>query len=418
MFNMETIEDIPMTNVPYFNQEKWVSPINYETVIRKKFPEKVMIYDVTLRDGEQTPGVTWKEDERVMIAQELSEMGINKIEVGMPIVSKHIVSAIKKLLNRNLKAELIALCRAKKDDIDLCLDIGLKSVVIEHPINPYLCRYALDIDIPELLDRIVNTISYAKNQGLHTNFFGWDALRTSIPYLQKIYSTVVERARPDSVTLTDTFGVALPDSVGLTISKLKEVIPNTPIEFHGHNEFGMGVAAALAAIENGATCIHSSINGLGERTGNIPTEEIVAALELLLNISTGVKLKHLYRISQIVSEISKVPIPPNKPIIGHRLFDVESGLVTDIIRKMDSLGIHTAMSPFLPSVVGEKDIRYVLGTGSGKANIENYLEKYKITASKEQRKEILDLIKEESYIRKSLLSEKDFLRIVSRVLSK
>lgn len=417
MFQMETLENIHLDGTPYFNDKKWVSPINYEAEIRGKFPEEIYIHDVTLRDGEQTPGVAWKEDERVMLAEELSELGVRRIEVGMPIVSPSIPRAIRTLLNRNLKSELVALCRAHKDDIDLCADIGLKSVIVEHTINPYLCRYALDLDVPHLIERLVTTVAYAKDKGMHTTFFGWDAFRTSIDYIQKVYGTVVKEAKPDAVTLVDTFGVALPDAVGLAVRKLREIIPDTPIEFHGHNEFGMGMGAVISAIQNGAVGIHCAINGLGERTGNVPTEEVAAALELLLGVKTGVNLSGLCRVSRLVAEMSKVPVPAGKPIVGPKLFDVESGLVTDIVYKMTALGVRTGMSPFVPEVVGGRPITYCIGKGSGKANVSHYLEKNGIKATKEQRKAILDQVKEEGLTRKGLLTEEDFLRIVGRVLS-
>lgn len=419
MEKLETLEGIQMEGMPWYKPDYWVSPINHEPEIVKLYPKEVDIYDVTLRDGEQTPGVTWNEDERVRVALALEEMGIKRLEIGMPIVSDTIGSAVKRLINMNYSAEMVALCRAHKKDIDLCAEIGLKSIIVEHPINPYLCKHGVGIDVDELLDRIISSIIYAKEQGFHVNFFGWDAFRTSIPYLQKIYGTVVKEAKPDSVTLTDTFGVALPLAVKVGIKKVKEVIEGKPIEFHGHNEFGFGTATAMAAVEAGANCVHSAMNGLGERTGNVATEEIAMALELLVGTKTGVNLGRIDSVSRLVAEIGKVPVHPQKPIVGPNLSLMESGLVTDIAYKMQKMGIDTAMSPFAPRLIGAAPLTYAIGKGSGKANISYYLDKHGYDVddvSKEQMKAIIDEVKKEGRVRKALLTETDLLDIFDKVL--
>ncbi len=279
MSKLQELENIPLENVPYFDGDTWVCPINFEPNIKNRYPEKVEIHDVTLRDGEQTVGVAWKEDERILITELLDELGVDRIEVGMPIVSKSIQEAIKTLVNKNLKADLVTLCRAKVDDVKLSMDLGIKHDIVEHPINPYICKQAYDIDVDGLLDRIITATRYAKEHGLHTTFLVGMPLEPIYRIYTKIYSMVVNEAAPDTVTLTDTFGVALPETVEFAIRELQKVIPNTPIEFHGHNEFGLAVADSLAAVRGGAKVIHTAINGLGERTGNAPTEEVVAALE-------------------------------------------------------------------------------------------------------------------------------------------
>jgi len=416
---MKTLEGIELYGKPYFNSKYWVSPINYEPQIKKLYPENVLIFDCTLRDGEQTPGVAWNEDERIRIALALVEMGVRKIEIGMPAVSDTIGKAVKRLNDMNIDAELVGLSRANKKDIDLCVEIGLKSIIVEHTINPYLCKYALDIDVDQLIERLVSSIKYAKSLGLKVNFFGWDALRTPIPYLQKIYGTVVREAKPDSVTLTDTFGVAIPSAVKLTVEKVLEVIGDVPLEFHGHNEFGFGTGAALAAVEGGATGVHCSVNGLGERTGNVPTEEIVMALELLVGVNTGIDLSKIYEMSKLVAEIGKVEIPLSKSIVGRNLSKVESGLVTDVVYKMKEIGADTGMSPFVPELIGAEPMEYVIGKGSGRANILFYLEKngYDISkVTKEQIGAIIEEVKKESRVRKALLDEKILMEMVKKII--
>lgn len=416
---METIENMELYNMPWFNEDYWVSPMNYEPHISKLYAKNPLIYDVTLRDGEQTPGVCWNEDERVRVAEALEEFGIKRLEIGMPVVSDTIGKAIKRLHDNNTSLDLVALCRAKKEDIDLCIDLGLKSVIVEHSINPYLCKHALDLSVEELLDRIVSATFYAKEKGLNVNFFGWDALRCDIPYLQKIYGTVARECKPDSVTLTDTFGVALPITVKYTVQQVISVIGGIPLEFHGHNEFGFGTAAALAALEGGASGIHTAINGLGERTGNVPTEEIVMCLELLLGINTGCNIGRIAEISNLVAEISKVPVHGHKPIVGSCLSEVESGLVADVAYQMRKIGIETGMSPFVQSLVGNSPQQYVIGKGSGKATMKFYMEKNGIepdNVTKEQMSDIIDAVKIESRVRKALISEADLMSIIKKAI--
>ncbi len=415
-----TIQISPPQGAPYFGPQHWTSPLNFRPEIKGQYPEEILIYDVTLRDGEQTPGVIWKEDERVRMAEALVELGVKRLEVGMPVVNASIPRAIKKILSLNLPIELVTLCRTKNEDIDLSQDLGLKSVIVEHPINPWICYHSNGLDTPALIDRLVGAVAYAKEKGLWVNFFGWDAFRCELDYIQKIFGEVVRQAKPDSITVTDTFGVALPEAVKLTIKKIRETV-DVPVEFHGHNEFGFGVGASLAAVEAGAACIHTAINGLGERTGNVATEELALALDLLVGVKTGLDMSKLSGISRLCSEISKVPVPAKKPIVGPNLSKVESGLVTDVIYKFLKMGIPTGMSPFAPSLVGGEPVEFVIGKGSGKANINFYLEKHGLDpneVSKDQMGEILDRVKSESYVRKASLTENDLLAICSGVLGR
>jgi isopropylmalate/homocitrate/citramalate synthase len=407
-------------DTPYFGPLHWTSPINFLPEVKGPYPERVEIYDVTLRDGEQTPGVIWKEDERIRMAEALAELGLGRVEVGMPVVNASIPRAIKRILALNLPMELVTLCRTKTDDIDLSLDLGIKSVIVEHPVNPWICRHSNGLDTPALLDRLIGSVAYAKERGLHVNFFGWDAFRCELDYLTTVFGEVVRQGRPDSVTVTDTFGVATPAAVRLTIAKIVEAC-GVPVEFHGHNEFGFGAGASLAAVEGGAVTIHSAVNGLGERTGNVATEEIATALELLVGVKTGLDLSKLASVSKLCSEISKVPVPDKKPIVGPNLSKVESGLVTDVIYKFLKMGVPTGMAPFAPSLVGGGEVEFVIGKGSGKANVNFYLEKRGLdpdSVTKDQMGDILEAVKAESYVRKASLSESDLMAICSRVLGR
>jgi 2-isopropylmalate synthase len=415
---IEETEGIPIKGVPYFGEQKWLSPLNFmeEVTGPDLSKRKVVIHDVTLRDGEQTPGVAWKEDERVLIAQLLDEIGIHRIEVGMPIISEDIRRATKKLTSMSdMKAEIEPLTRAHLDDINICLDCGVKSVGIEICLNPYVLRYAMDLSFDQALERIVQTIDYARQNGMKTNFHGWDSSRTTLDYLHRAYSRIIEEARPDSITVYDTFGDVTPMAVLFLFRKLKEWFPQTAFEFHTHNDFGFSTGSTLAAVLGGADCVHSSFNGLGERTGNTPTEEIVTALELLFGIHTGVKLYALKRVSSLIEEISKVKVAHNKPIVGDRIFDIESGLVVDAIEKFRPLGVRSVWGTFTPELVGAKSLNIILGKGAGKANVQYYLNKLGINLNKESLNQLTQQVKDFGRLKKGNISEEEFLIMVDQV---
>jgi 2-isopropylmalate synthase len=414
---LEETEGVPIEDVPYFGEEKWLSPLNFieDLGIKNLSERKIAIHDVTLRDGEQTPGVAWKEDERVLLAQAFDEIGIPRIEIGMPIISEDIRKAIKKLTSMaHLKSEIEPLARAHVDDINMCLDCGVKSVGIEICLNPYVLRYAMDLSLEKAIERVVNITHYAKSNGMKTNFHGWDSGRTTLDYLHKAYSRIIEEAKPDSITVYDTFGDVTPIAVLFLFRKLKKWFPNTSFEFHTHNDFGFANGASLAAVMGGADCVHSSFNGLGERTGNTPTEEIALALELLFRIKTGVKLDQLKRVSNLVEEISKVKVHPNKPVVGERLFDIESGLVVDIIEKFRSLGVRTVWGTYTPELVGANPQKIILGKGAGKSNVQYYLNKHGISLDKESLNDFVQEIKNVGRIKKSNINENEFLSILKR----
>ena len=416
--SIEETEGIPIKGVPYFGEEKWLSPLNFmpEVVGTGLNERKIAIHDVTLRDGEQTPGVVWKEDERVLLAQAFDEIGIHRIEVGMPIISEDIRRATRRLTSmKNLKATIEPLARAHMDDINICVDCGVKSVGIEICINPYTLRYAMDMTFDKALERIVKTVHHARQNGMKVNFHGWDSGRTTLDYLHRAYSRIIKEAQPDSITVYDSFGDVTPMAVLFLFRKLKEWFPKTPFEFHTHNDFGFSTGSTLAAVLGGADCVHCAFNGLGERTGNTPTEEIVTGLELLFGIKTGVQLQGLKRVSRLVEEISKVKVHPNKPIVGDRIFDIESGLVVDMIEKYKPLGVRSVWGTFVPDLVGAKPLTIILGKGAGKANVQYYLDKHGISLSKEALNDLTQQIKDLGRIKKGNITEEEFLIMVNQI---
>ncbi|WP_313755608.1 hypothetical protein [Tissierella sp.] len=409
---MKIIENMPMEGTPYFNEKKWVSPMNFlSEVMTNTTSKKVYIHDVTLRDGEQTCGLNWTEQERVDIAVALDKLGVKSIEVGMPIISEDIVSAIRKLVDMNLDAEIIAFCRARKDDIDYAIKAGVSKVIVEHAVNPYTNYFAYKVETDELLERVIDSIEYAQSKGLKVTFMGWDVSRGTLDYAKKVYTEVVKRTNPESVVFTDSFGVATPHAVFHVIRELKEALGDTPVEFHVHNEFGMAMGAVMAAVYAGVDGIHTSINGLGERTGNVATEEVAAALEILLNVDTGINLEEIDKITKMVEEITNIPIHNNKPVTGKRLFWLESGVPVQAKTRLEEGGISAAMTPYLAEIVGRENTKIVLGGSSGKENIQIYLEGLNLPYKDEDIDKLVEKVKLEGRKHRRVLTEEEFLDI-------
>ncbi len=414
---MKIIENMKMDGMPYFNDKKWVSPMNFlNEVMPNTTSKKVYIHDVTLRDGEQTCGLNWTEDERVEVAVALNKLGVKSIEVGMPIISEDIVRAVRKLVDMNLDSEIIAFCRARNDDVDYAVEAGVTKVIIEHAVNPYTNYFAYKVETDELIERVVSSIEYAKSKGLRVTFMGWDVTRGTLDYAIKVYKEIVERTNPESVVFTDSFGVATPNAVFHAVRELKKALGDTPVEFHVHNEFGMAMGSVVAAVYAGVDGIHSSINGLGERTGNVATEEVAAALKILLNIDTGVNLEYIDEITKLVENITNIPIHSNKPVTGKKLFWLESGVPVQAKTRLEEGGIQAAMTPYLAELVGRENTQIVLGGSSGKENIQIYLENLNLKYNEEDIEKLVEKVKEEGRKHRRVLTKEEFIDIYNSIV--
>jgi methanogen homocitrate synthase len=237
-------------------------------------------HDVTLRDGGQAPGVVWRPQERVRIAPAPNDLGVEEIEGGMLTVPD-VQEATKTLLAMNLRAKIVPFARARQDDIDETLDAAASAAVVEHRLNPHLNNCARGLTQDSLVDRLSKWISHAKDQGVWTTFLDWDVIRASFDHVLSIYKQVPQFAHPDALVITDSFGVATPHAAQAAVRHFRAAFPDTPLELHIHNEFGLAMGPVTGAVGAGVDGIHASVNGLGDSTGNIPTEEIAAALEPL-----------------------------------------------------------------------------------------------------------------------------------------
>ena len=421
MKRFEEFEHYPLFGQPYYDENRaWVSPMNFLEENIKDYPKQVQIHDCTLRDGEQTPGVSYTLAERLRIAKQLDELGVDRIEIGMPIISEEHCEAIKQAVKMGLDSKIVPFARAHSKDIELTVACGAQHIIIEHNLNPYTCKYAYGLDEDALLRRISESVATAKKEDLWVNFMGWDFTRAPLEFSRKAHQAAVD-AGADAITLVDTMSVATPDAIGYAVGKFHNWFPKTQIEIHVHNDFGTGIASSLMAIKNGATVIHSSMNALGERTGNVATEDVATTLGVLMggNTKTNIKLDKLAQTGRVVSDITGIRPNVNKTVFGENCFGIETGIGSHLFEKMRAVGFNeNNVYPFLPEAVGRESVEYRIGASSGSVTIQYYLEKNGMEASKEQIGELVKAVKEESEVRKSLLTEKELVDLMKDMLAK
>ena len=403
---------------PWVSDKWFVSPLNYLEEVRKKLtlPSKIIIHDVTLRDGEQEPGIVFTKEDKIKIARKLDEAGVGRIEAGMPLVSEEDREAIRLIVKEGLNAKIFAFTRAIREDIDAAVSCGVDGVTVEIPVSDVYIRKVYKWTEEQVLEKIINAISHAKEHGLYATFFMMDLSRANLEWTLRLAKKVVIEAKADSVAIVDTYGALAPEAMKYLVNIFKTEV-KVPIEVHTHNDLGLAVANAIAAVTAGAEIVHVSVNGLGERAGNADISEVVLALELLYNIKTGLKIEKLYELSTLVQELSGVKMPPHKAVVGNGIFKIESGLpALTWLRVKDSMPL--AKYSFLPSLVGQPDVEIMLGKKSGKANIEYKAKAMGYTLTDEQLNEVLKKVKELSLKKKGLVSDREFREIITEVLNK
>jgi len=394
----------------YLQENKWwVSPYNFVDEVTDSFdlPQKVEIHDATLRDGEQTPGVVFRKEDKIRIAQKLDEVGIERIEAGMPAVSEEDFQAIKEISKLGLKAKIFTFARALPIDIDKAIDCGADGVVIEIPIGYPKLKLQFGWTWEDVLRKSVDCISYAKEKKMHTLYFPYDTTRAREEDLTNLLTRIMTDAPPDAIGIVDTMGCALPEAIKYMVRKVKK-LTGLPIEIHTHNDFGMGVATELAAVTAGAEVVHSCINGLGERTGNAALEELMIGLQMLLGQETNYKFDELLSLCKLAEKLSGVKPATNKPVIGVGNYTRESGIGVDLVMKTP-----LAMFATAPQFFGREG-EVVLGKKSGKASITYSLDKLGIQdVSDETVSEILIDVKAKGTEKRALLTLDEFKEILA-----
>lgn len=395
----------------YYSEGKWwVSPYNFkpEVLEERKGPRKVLIHDATLRDGEQTPGVVFRKEDKVRIAKALDKVGVDRIEAGMPAVSAEDFEAIGEISALGLKAKVFTFARAMAEDVDKASACGSDGVVIEVPIGYPKLVHQFKWTWEDVARKTAPVINYARSKGLYTLFFPYDATRAREEDLDSLFEFIMREASPDSVGLVDTMGCASPEAIAYLVRKYKGLTGGLPVEIHTHNDFGLGVATELAAVGAGADVVHSCVNGLGERTGNAALEELIMGLELLYGYDTGCDISALKELSLLVESLSGVRIAQNKPVVGEENFTRESGIGVNLVVENP-----LAMFATHPQVTGRKG-KIVLGKKSGKPSILYKLKELGLGELDEDRMaEALAEVKRRGNEERRLLDDAEFARIVA-----
>ncbi|MBQ9026661.1 MAG: 2-isopropylmalate synthase [Methanobrevibacter sp.] len=348
--------------------------------------DKIYIFDTTLRDGEQTPGVALTVDDKIQIAQKLDNLGVDKIEAGFPASSNGERISAKEIRSLNLNSTVVGLARSVKKDIDAVLDADLDYIHTFIGTSPLHRDYKLKMSKETTISTAVEAVEYAKDHGLTVEFSAEDATRTERDFLFEIYRDVVS-AGADFLDVPDTVGILTPIITRELITDIKSNF-KTPISVHFHNDFGLATANSLTAVECGANQVHVTVNGIGERTGNTSLEEIVVALHAAYGINLNVDPSQLYSLSEFVGRLTGVKMPVNKPIVGDNAFAHESGIHVHGI-----LNNSSTYEPISPELVGHTR-KIVLGKHTGANALKSKLKEYHIQLNDEQFDKVFNQIKE------------------------
>ena len=399
--------------------ENWhVSPWNYLEEVTKDFqpPKQVKVHDITLRDGEQQAGIIFTKDDKIRIAEKLAEVGIHRIETGMPAVSPNDEAAIKEIVKRNLDSEIFCFSRCMVADVKRAADCGVDGIVIEIPSSTHLIEQAYKWPLEKAIDLSIKATAFAKEQGLYTVFFTIDATRSDLTWLLDLVDRVATEGHMDAFTLVDTFGVLSPQAATHFAKRVKERITK-PLEIHFHPDFGLGVANTINAVLAGGEVIHTTVTGIGERAGNTPMEETVLALLTMYGIDVGIDYSKMNELSQLVQELSGVKVLPGRAFIGEDAYTIESGIVTGWYKNVYAKE-PTILFPVRPEFVGHVSPKIVMGKKSGVESIAIWSEKLGIELDEEETMAVLMEVKVKSHDLKRVLTEIEFQEIAEKVKAK
>jgi homocitrate synthase NifV len=387
----------------------WTSELNAREEVRSRFPKnaRVRFYDTTLRDGEQTVGVVLDPQQKLEIARQLDALSVARIEAGFPKVAPEDAEAITLILKAGLKAEVWGFSRALRGDVDELLRLGVKASVIEAPTSDIkLKAYGMTRDA--VLKRMEEAVRHAAQNGVTVAFFAVDGTRTELAFLKQVYEAALS-AGAKEIVVVDTIGACGPEAVELLMREVRGWLgPNVPLHFHGHNDFGMATACAIAAVRGGATWIQGTINGMGERAGNADIGEIALALKCLYGIEAELDLGKLRAVSEVVRNFARYQVESWKPAVGDNLFMRESGAVAS------QFHIPEAIEPYSAELVGAPR-HIVLGKKSGLDSIALKCKELGLTLRAEDRAHVLALVKKRGTEKRGLVTDGEFREMVSAV---
>ncbi len=387
----------------------WVSELNSRPEVRKDFVSgrAVRFYDTTLRDGEQSVGVVLTPQQKLEIARALDDLGVERIEAGFPRVSAEDAEAFGLVAKAGLKAEIWGFGRALKADIDELLRLGAHATVIETPTSAIKLK-AYGLSVEEAKRRAAEAIGYARKNGVTVAFFTVDGTRTDLDVLHDFYRCALD-AGAEELVAVDTIGACGPEAVEFLVRSVREGIGmKIPLHFHGHNDFGMATACAVAAVRGGAEWVQGTVNGMGERAGNADIGEVAMALTALYGVPVKLNLTKIREVSGLVRRAAGHELEPWKPVVGENLFMRESGAVAS------QFHIPEAIEPFSAELVGATRA-IVLGKKSGIDSIAIKAKELGISLSAEEQQAALAAVKRAGTEKRGLVTDNEFRAITERI---
>ena len=379
----------------------WTGSVN-EQALDPQPRTTIGLYDTTLRDGEQTIGVVLTPDEKLEIARALDAAGIDRIEAGFPRVSADDFEAVKAIAAAGLRAEVWGFSRAVQADVDVLVELGVGASVIESPISDGKLD-ALGVSRETMLERIRNAVAFATEHGIRVAFFGVDSSRAELEFFDRAYEAAVEAGAAE-VVVVDTLGIATPEAAAFLVSRALDRL-DVPVHWHGHDDFGLGTAAAIAAVQAGATWVQGTINGMGERGGNANLIEVALTLDALYAVSTNLRLDRAREVSRLVRETTDTELEAWKPVVGENLFRRESGAVASQFHDPP------AIEPYSSELVGaERSV--VLGKKSGIDSIRIAVERLGLDVPEEQWPDLLAKVKALGAEKHGLVTDEELVAIL------
>ena len=371
----------------------------------------IYIVDTTLRDGEQTAGVVFANEEKIIIADMLSELGVDQLEVGIPTMGGDEKNAIKEIVKRNnYKKSIMAWTRAVIKDIEESIDCGVDAVAISVSVSDIHIKHKLKTSRAWVLENMIKSVEFAKQNGLYVSVNGEDASRADKEFLVEFINEA-KKAGADRFRYCDTVGIMEPFRLRKDIEEIYKKT-NFNIEMHTHNDFGMATANAIAGVLGGASHVGVTINGLGERAGNAALEEVIMALMYVYDYKGDINTKMFREVSEYVSQASGRVLPIWKAIVGENMFAHESGIHADGAIKNPK-----NYEAFDPDVVGLQR-QIVIGKHSGKAGIINKFKEYNIDLSDEEAQGVLEMVRASCVRLKRTLFDKELVKLYKEYLLK
>jgi isopropylmalate/homocitrate/citramalate synthase len=379
-----------------------VSP--YNTRIEGR---SIIVYDSTLRDGEQTPGIAFTREQKVAIATKLDDMGVQQIEAGFPAVSETEKSIVKEICGLGLRADILTLSRIVKGDIDACIDAGVDMVLLFIGTSDIHLKYKFNKPRQFILDKVQEGIDYCRQRGVPASLSAEDSTRTDLDFLMQVYK-VAQECGAARLGMTDTVGCGTPEAIDIMVRRAVAEV-RIPLSLHLHNDFGLALPNAIAGVKAGAVAFTTTVNGIGERAGNLPLEQFAPVMKYMYGVDIGIDCTKLKQVCEMVSQFTNMPMPRNQPLVGENVFSHESGIHVAAV-----LNCPLTYESLPPEAVGNRR-HIVMGKHTGATYLKKRLEDLGMEANDDELARILSRVKSLGE-KKGRVSDSEFKTIAEEVL--